>query len=85
MLKNSEAIDKIRSKLEKMDEVDFANLKAGLVAIGTSSDQAEDLVEQLRAELGKVEDEADGIKRSAQEMENLKNSMLNFFSVSNSI
>ena len=85
MLKSKDGIKELREKLNELDDKKLKLLKQNLQEMGFGADQAQDYVDQLRGSLHGVETEADGIKRAASEMDNLKNQVLQFFSITNSI
>ena len=85
MLKSKEGIKELRDKLNELDDKQLKLLKQSLQGMGFSADQAQDYVDQLRGGLRGIETEADSIKRAANEIDNLKNSVLHFFSLTNTV
>jgi Holliday junction resolvasome RuvABC DNA-binding subunit len=73
MLKNADSVRLLKEELDKIDDADLSTLKTTLLDMGFKSEQVEEAVEGIRRALDTVDDGADGIKRSAQEIENLKN------------
>lgn len=85
MVKNEQAVRQLQEQLNALDEQDYSKLIQSLQKMGLSADSAEDYVKQLKGQLTTIDDSAKDISRAAQEMENLKNQVLQFFSITNTI
>lgn len=85
MLKNQEGIEQLLARLREADEKDFSKLKNSLQELGVNADTAEDYVRQLRDGLTGIGGAASSIKQASQDMEQLKNRVLYFFSLTNSV
>ena len=85
MLRSKEGIEQLRQKLEALDQEKLDELKQQFINMGLSSDQAEEYIKQLRGTVDGVGDSALGIKKATSEIDNLKNSVLQFFSLTNAV
>ena len=85
MLKTKDGLTELKAKLDEADAKSLERLKQELSNIGLSADQADKYVDELRKSLGSVDDTSKDIARSAKEIENLKNQVLQFFSMSNAV
>lgn len=85
MLKNAESVEKLQNELNNLSKQDLKKLISSLQQMGLTSKQAEDFVESLRKDLSLIDKSAKDIKKAEQEMENLKNQILQFFSITNAI
>lgn len=85
MLQNKDGIEQLLTKLRETDQVDLEKLKASLIQLGVNADTAEDYVRQLREGLGGIREASADISKASQEMDMLKNRVLYFFSMTNSV
>ena len=85
MVKNEQSVRQLQEQLNALDEQDHQKLIQSLQEMGLSADQAEEYVKQLKGQLTTIDDSAKDISRAAQEMENLKDQVLQFFSITNAI
>lgn len=85
MLKNKKSIEELQDELNELDESDLETLKKNLTEIGFSAKEAEDFIDQLRDGLNKVGGEAKELEQVNKEMDNLRQQVLDFFSLTNSI
>ena len=84
-LKTQEGVDGIIRKLQELDDQRATELIAELQKIDTDAEDVVDSVEQMRQKLDQVDEGAKDIKRTGQEIENLKNQVLQFFSLTNAV
>ena len=85
MLKSEEGIKKIRAALDKLDAEDLDKLKSELRELGLNADKTKDNVEGLKNGVEGVGDTAKTMNAAQRDMERLKDSMMQFFSLSNTI
>lgn len=85
MLKTKDGLAELKAKLDEADEKSLEKLKQELANIGLSADQADQYVDELRKSLDSVDDTSKDIARAAKDIENLKNQVLQFFSMSNAV
>lgn len=85
MLKNSESVEKLQKELDQLSQADLDKLIQSLKKMGLTSKEAEDFVEGLKGELATIDDTRKDINRAAQDMENLKQQVLDFFSITNAV
>ena len=78
-------LEKIKANLSNMDEATKNRIVENLQKMGLSAEQAEQQVDELRNSFRGMGDEAKEISKAEQEMENLKNQMLQFVGLTNSI
>ena len=81
----SENLEKIKKNLSNMDETTKNRIVKKLQEMGLSAEQAEQQVDELRNSFKGMGDEAKEISKAEQEMENLKNQVLQFFSITNAV
>lgn len=85
LLETEDGIEKLRQKLDTMDQVQLDNLIKNLQGFGLNAEEAEDYVEKLKEEIGGIGDKTKELTEAEKEMQNLKNSFMQFFSLTNSI
>lgn len=83
--KSEEGIRALRDSLKQMDTTTVTQVRDALKALGIEGDDAEDVIKKLTRALDNVDDSAKDINRATQDMENLKQQILDFFSISNAV
>lgn len=84
-LKSSEGIDYLNNILNQLDAESLEKVKTALKNIEIRSEGAKDTVEEVGDAILKTADSANELNRAAQDVERLKNSILDFFSIGNTI
>lgn len=85
MLKSKEGVNELKIKLQQLDEEKLTTLKKELKDMGLNTEIVEEALDGVRGVIKQVDDGADDIKKTAQEIENLKGQVLGFFSLTNSV
>lgn len=85
LLQNKEGIEQILQKLQETDQTSLQKLKQELINLGDSADQAEDYITQLKNGLNGIRATGDDIRRTASDVDMLKNRFMYFFSLTNSV
>ena len=85
LLKSEEGAQQVREQLEKLDKEKLASVKKALQDLGITSKETQKNAEGAAKGIGKMDDEVRAVTRAEQDMENLKNRMLDFFSLTNTI
>ena len=85
MVRDEQAVEELRQKLDALTQVDFNKLIASLKQMGINVDNTEELVKQLKTAFGGAEDALKDFTETQKEIERLKNSILDFFSITNTI
>lgn len=85
LLKSEQGLENLKNQLNKLDNKSLSELIKNLSDMGINTEQAKELVEQLTGQMGKLGDSAKDINRANQEMEQLKNQVLQFFSIGNGV
>lgn len=83
--RSREGLEGIKAELKNLDSQKVTQIRQALMNMGYSADNAEDLVDSLTAGIEKLGETDQDLKRAESEMANLKNQVLNFFSITNSI
>jgi DNA repair ATPase RecN len=83
--KTKEGVKQLAKDLEDTDSKAYKQLLQDLTKIANDSEEAEKWIEELRKEFHRMSQEDENIKKLDNEMENLKNQVLQFFSISNAI
>ena len=84
-LSSEDGINNLKKKLDELDQESFDKLIKELDNIGINSKDSTTSVEKMREALGETADTTEDLKRAAAETENLKNQVLQFFSIGNTI
>ena len=84
-LSSEDGINNLKKKLDDLDQESFDKLIKELDNIGINSEDSATSVEKMREALGETADTTEDLKRAAAETENLKNQVLQFFSIGNTI
>lgn len=85
LLKSERGLENLKNQLNELDNKSLSELIKNLSDMGINTEQAKELVEQLTGQMGKLGDSAKDINRANQEMEQLKNQVLQFFSIGNGV
>lgn len=85
LLKSEQGLENLKNQLNELDNKSLSELIKNLSDMGINTEQAKELVEQLSGQMGKLGDSAKDINRANQEMEQLKNQVLQFFSIGNGV
>ena len=83
--RTEQGLENLKKDLRDLDSKTVEKIRQALEDMGISADQADTEVEELVRSLGDIDDQAKGIKQAEAEMEQLKDSFLQFFSIGNSI
>jgi uncharacterized protein Yka (UPF0111/DUF47 family) len=83
--KTKEGVKQLAKELEDTDSKAYKQLIQDLTKITNNAEEAEELIEELRKGLHGMSQEDANIKRLEDEMEGLKNQVLQFFSISNAV
>lgn len=84
-LSSEDGINNLKKKLDELDQESFDKLIKELDNIGINSEDSTTSVEKMREALGETADTTEDLKRAAAETESLKNQVLQFFSIGNTI
>ena len=85
LLKSESGIKKLVGELEELDKKDLATLIKSLKDLGLNAETTKELMKKFGLSVGDIEEEAKGLSRAQQDMERLKDSILDFFSIGNTI
>ena len=85
MVRDEQAVEGLREKLDSLEKQDFNKLIDSLKTMGVQVDNTEDLVKQLKAAFGEAEEAVENFTETQKEIDRLKNSILEFFSITNTI
>lgn len=85
MLQNAEGVQKLRAQLEAIDDSAYEDLKTTLKEFGLQLPQTTSAVEDFRDGLNSTNGTIDDFTRQTNEIQNLKNQFLQFFSITNTI
>ena len=83
--KSEEGIRKLRGELSSLDSKTADSIRQELIKMGVSAEDAEEAINSLTKGLDKIDLEKEDIKNATQEIENLKNQVISFFSIGNTI
>jgi predicted RNase H-like nuclease (RuvC/YqgF family) len=83
--KTREGLQGIKTDLEALDENTIKELRKALEEMGAEAEEADDKVDELSRGMEQLGDKDKDLKRTESEMENLKNQVLDFFSLTNSV
>ena len=84
-LDSEDGINNLKKKLDELDQESFDKLIKELDDIGINSEDSVEGVNKMKQSLDEAADTTDDLKRAAAETENLKNQVLQFFSIGNTI
>lgn len=85
MLKSKDGIEQLKSQLAKLDEAKLTSLKQELKDMGLNTEMVEEALKEVRTVVDQVDEGAKDIKKTASEIENLRNQVLQFFSLTNAV
>lgn len=85
LFKSEQGLENLKNQLNELDNKSLSELIKNLSDMGINTEQAKEYVEQLTGQMGKLGDSAKDINRANQEMEQLKNQVLQFFSIGNGV
>ena len=85
LLKSEQGLESLKNQLNELDNKSLSELIQELSEMGINTEQAKQYVEQLTGKMVKLGDSAKDINRTNQEMEQLKNQVLQFFSIGNAV
>lgn len=85
LLKSEQGLESLKNRLNELDNKNLSELIKNLSDMGINTEQAKQYVEQLTGTMVKLGDSANDINRANQEMEQLKNQVLQFFSIGNGV
>ena len=85
LLKSEQGLESLKNQLNELDNKSLSELIKKLSDMGINTEQAKQYVEQLTGTMVELGDSAKDINRANQEMEQLKNQVLQFFSIGNAI
>lgn len=85
LLKNEQGLESLKNQLNELDNKSLSELIKKLSDMGINTEQAKQYVEQLTGTMVELGDSAKDINRANQEMEQLKNQVLQFFSIGNAV
>ena len=83
--RTEQGLENLKKDLRDLDSKTVEKIREALKNMGIGADQADAEVEELVRSLGDIDDQAKGIKQAEVEMDQLKDSFLQFFSIGNSI
>lgn len=83
--KTEEGIRNLRGELSSLDSKAAESIRQELMKMGVSAEDTEEAIKLLTKGLDKIDLETEDIKKSTQEIENLKNQVISFFSIGNTI
>lgn len=84
-LKSEDGIEKLKAELDKLDQEDLNKLKAALKELGFTADSTKGDVKGVGQAFDGINDSAKTLTYAQREMENLKDSFLRFFSLTNTV
>ena len=82
---SADGIKQIQRNLENLDDATLKQIKKALEDMGFTADKTEDFVKLLIRRLGEMDETTDDIRKTNQEMDNLKQQVLDFFSIGNAV
>ena len=85
LLKSEQGLESLKNQLNELDNKSLSELIKKLSEMGINTEQAKQYVEQLTGTMIDLGDSAKDINRANQEMEQLKNQVLQFFSIGNAV
>lgn len=85
LLKSEQGLESLKNQLNELDDKSLSELIKKLSDMGINTEQAKQYVEQLTGTMVELGDSAKDINRANQEMEQLKNQVLQFFSIGNAV
>ena len=85
MLKSKEGIEQLKTQLQQADKASLKVLVEELKAIGVSGEQAEQVLKAFGITLDNIDDQTTGLKQAEQDLQNLKQQVLHFFSITNAV
>lgn len=85
LLKSEQGLESLKNQLNELDDKSLSELIKKLSDMGINTEQAKQYVEQLTGTMIELGDSAKDINRANQEMEQLKNQVLQFFSIGNAV
>lgn len=85
LLKSEQGLESLKNKLNELDNKSLSELIEKLSEMGINTEQAKQYVEQLTGTMVELGDSAKDINRANREMEQLKNQVLQFFSIGNAV
>lgn len=85
LLKSEQGLESLKNQLNELDNKSLSELIKKLSDMGINTEQAKQYVEQLTGTMIELGDSAKDINRANQEMEQLKNQVLQFFSIGNAV
>lgn len=85
LLKSEQGLESLKNQLNELDNKSLSELIKKLSDMGINTEQAKRYVEQLTGTMVELGDSAKDINRANQEMEQLKNQVLQFFSIGNAV
>ena len=85
LLKSEQGLESLKNQLNELDNKSLSELIKKLSDMGINTEQAKQYVEQLTGTMVELGDSAKDINRANQEMEQLKNQVLQFFSIGNAV
>ena len=83
--KTEAGIKALKQSLQQMDSDTLKQVREALKNLGIEGEDAEDIIKKLTNALDDVDDSAKDINHAAQDMENLKQQILDFFSITNAV
>ena len=84
-LQTAEGLTKIRAALDGLDNKKLEELKSNLKEIGVSADQADKFVDKFRDGMGQAGQSVQEFTSHQKEVEQFRDRLLQFFSISNSV
>lgn len=85
LLKSEQGLESLKNQLNELDNKSLSELIKKLSDMGINTEQAKQYVEQLTGTMVELGDSEKDINRANQEMEQLKNQVLQFFSIGNAV
>ena len=85
LLKSEQGLESLKNQLNELDNKSLSELIKKLSDMGINTEQAKQYVEQLTGTMVELGDSVKDINRANQEMEQLKNQVLQFFSIGNAV
>ena len=83
--RSSEGLQKLKKELKELDSNTVEDIRQNLKQLGFTAEETEDIIRQLDNGLDKLDLEKVNITKTNQDIENLKNQVLDFFSITNTI
>ena len=85
MLKSEDGVKQLMKALNKLDDKKLEELKEALRGIGLNSEDAKNGMDEFAKAVDMGAENAEALKRTNQDVERLKNQVLDFFSITNTI